>query len=148
MGNWRTVNITGTMSEKDATALRGRLGYSLDRNDPAIDQFGPLSFDRDKPSICGINDWPRPVVNARGNLAERGYTPEDVRGELEKLLRIAPTMMLIVHCGGDYESDECVATIRTGEGLAVLGPPEVERIEPMSDDQARLNMLRALTCQG
>lgn len=144
MGNWRTVNITGTMSQQDAVALRDWLGYSHEPGDPAWERFGPLSFNRVQPSICGINNWVGPKVSVSGNLAERDYTPEDVRDELEKLLRIAPTMMLVVHCGGDWESDECVATIRTGEGLAVLLPPEVEKIEPMSDTQAQLNMLRAL----
>lgn len=144
MGNWRTVNITGTITESDIPALRERLGYSHRRGFLSEQQFGPLSFNIDRPSLCGINDWVRPQVSAVGNLAERDYTPEDVRAELQELLAIAPSMMLVVHCGGDWESEECVATIRTGEGLAVLLPPEVERVEPVSDAQAGFNLMRNL----
>lgn len=142
MGNWRTVNLSGTIAEADIAPLRARLGYHYGPG--GFDNFGPLSFSTEKPSLCGLNDWVRPEVNAVGNLAERDYTPEDVRAELEQLLTIAPSMMLVIHCGGGYETDECVATIRTGEGLAVLLPPEVEKIAGISDEQATANLFRAL----
>lgn len=141
MGNWRTVNVTGTIAEADITPLRARLGYTHEPGDPGWEHFGPLSFNLDKPSLCGLNNWVRPNVSAAGNLAERDYTPEDVRAELQELLTIAPSMMLVVHCGGDWESDECVATIRTGEGLAVLLPPEVEKVTGPSEGQIMGNFL-------
>lgn len=143
MGNWRTVSMTGMIAAAETGPLREELGYSVRRN-TGFDRFGPLSFDIDSPSLCGLNDWVAATVNRCGNLAERGYTPEDVRAELERLLRIAPSMMLVVHCGGDYESLDCVATIGTGEGLAVLLPPEVAKIEGISDEQARHNLMQAL----
>ena len=90
----------------------------------------------------------RPKVSAIGNLAERDYTPQDVRDELEELLEIAPSMMLVVHCGGDWESDECVATIRTGEGLAVLLPPEVEKLMEIPEAQAYGNLMANLYRRG
>jgi len=150
MGNWRTVNMTGTMSEQDAAALREYLGYPgywhRDQDDhPAHQHFGPLSFCRDQPSLCGINDWPAAVVNRAGNLAERDFDVEDVAATLRELLAIAGTMMLKVHCGGDYESLECVATISVGEGLVAIGKPEVELLAEIPDGQVRLNMVRALT---
>lgn len=144
MGNWRTVNITGTMSEHDAGMLREYLGYTHDLDDPAFSRFGPLSFNRQQPGIFGLNDWVSPSVSACGNLAERDYSVEDVAEELRKLVAIAGTLLLKVHCGGDYESDECIATISVGEGLVVVGKPEVERVEPVSDGQAQANLLRAL----
>lgn len=143
MGNWRTVNVTGTIAEADIPALRERLGYTYD-SPSGFDHFGPLSFSTDSPSICGLNNWVHAVVNATGNLAERDYSPEDVRAELQQLLAIAPSMMLTVHCGGDWESDDCVATIRTGEGLAVLLPPEVESISGPSDAQMNANLMANL----
>jgi hypothetical protein len=143
MGNWRTVNITGTIAADEVGPLRERLSYSYDRPD-GFDNFGSLSFNRERPSLCGIGDWPATSVSAIGNLAERGYSPEDVRAELERLLEIAPSMMLTVHCGGDYETDECVATIRTGEGLAVLLPPEVEKIAEIPGAQAFGNLMANL----
>jgi hypothetical protein len=143
MGNWRTVNMSGTIAEADIPALRERLSYSY--NTPGgFDNFGPLSFSTDSPSLCGLNNWVRPVVNATGNLAERDYSPEDVRAELEKLLAIAPSMLLVVHCGGDWESDDCVATIRTGEGLAVLLPPEVASVSGPTAEQMQANLMANL----
>lgn len=150
MGNWRTVNMTGTMSEQDAAALREYLGYSHRfvtsgaARDPAWERFGPLSFNREQPSLCGLNDWPAPVVNRIGNLAERGYSVEDVAETLRELLTIAGTMMLKVHCGADWEELDCVATISVGEGLVAVGKPEVARIEEIPDAQAEANLLRAL----
>lgn len=151
MGNWRTVNMTGTMNERDAAALRQYLGYSHRfitsgaARDPAWDHFGPLSFCRDQPSLCGIGDWPAPTVNRAGNLAERDYSVERVAEHLRELLTVAGTMLLKVHCGGDYESLDCVATISAGEGLVAIGKPEMERIGAMSDEQAELNAIRALS---
>lgn len=146
MGNWRTVNMTGTMTEQDAAALREYLGYSFRTgNNPEMDRFGPLSFNRDQPSLCGINDWPAPTVNRAGNLAERGYDVEDVADELRKLVALAGSMLLTVHCGGDYESLDCTATIRVGEGLVAVGKPEVEKLAGIDDDQAVANMFRALS---
>lgn len=128
MGNWRTVSITGSMNARDAASLYEYLGYSYAPKNPAMDHFGPLSFNRDQPSLCGLNNWVNTTVNACGNLAERNYSVEDVAEELRKLLSVAGTMLLKVHCGGDWESEKCVATINVGEGLVVVGEPEVESI--------------------
>lgn len=134
------------MTAQDAEALREYLGYSFRaRNDPAREHFGPLSYCREQPSLCGLNDWPAPVVNRAGNLAERDYDVDDVAEELRKLVAVAPSMLLTVHCGGERESTDCIATIRGGEGLVVVGKPEVKTIKAMGDGQATLNMLRALS---
>lgn len=134
MGNWRTVNVTGTMSEADAQALRAHLTY--DFGDTAtFDRFGPLSFSRKSPSLCGLNDWPRETVNACGNLAERDYSVEDVADELRKLVHIAPSMLLKIHCGGEYESDDCIATISVGEGIVAVGKPEQAKVAGPSEAQ-------------
>lgn len=143
--------MAGTMSERDAAALREYLGYPgywhHDWDHPARKHFGPLSFCRDQPSLGGINDWPAPEVNRAGNLAERDYDPDDVAAQLRELLAVAGTMLLTVHCGGDWESLDCVATIRVGEGLVAIGKPAVERIRPMSEEQADLNVIGALTAR-
>lgn len=148
MGNWRTVNIVGTMSPQDAQALRAHLGYpgywkDVD-NDPAWQRFGPLSFCKDQPSLCGVNDRPAPVMDRAGNLAERDYSVDDVAKTLRELLTVAPSMGLKVHCGGEYESLECVATVTVSGGAVTVGPPEIPELKPMSDEQGQLNMLRAL----
>jgi hypothetical protein len=144
MGDWRTVNVVGTMSEQDAAVLRKHLGYSWDRHDPAMEHFGPLSFNREHPGLAGLGDWPAPQMNRCGNLAERDYSVDDVAMCLRELVRIAPTMLLKVHCGGEYESQECVATISVGEGLVVIGAPEVATVSPAPEEQVRENLLRNL----
>ena len=140
MGNWRTVNITGTISDNDVPALRERLGYSYERNFTE-QHFGPLSFSTDRPSLAGLNNWVAPTVFACGNLAERDYSVEDVADELRDLVTIAPSMLLKVHCGGDWESEECIATISVGEGIVAVGKAEVAKVAPVSDAQAAGNLM-------
>lgn len=146
MGNWRTVNITGSIDEAEVPLLRERLGYSIGTSsgDPGWEHFGPLSFNRDSPSLCGLNNWVRPVVFACGNLAERDYGVKAVAETLRELLAIAPSMRLKVHCGGDWESETCIATITVANGTVETGPPEVERVAPVSDGQAAGNPQRNL----
>lgn len=146
MGNWRTVNITGTMTEADAAALREYLGYTYEDGDSAWARFGPLSFCRGKPSLCGINRWPAAKIDVIGNLAERDYDPDDVVKHLRELIRIAPSMSLVIHCGDDYESLNCIATIRVGEGLVCrMKQPEVQQVKSISDEQATVNLIQALS---
>lgn len=145
MGNWRTVNLIGTMTEQDAAKLRDYLGYSHELADPGWKRFGPLSFNRHQPSMCGINAWPARAMDVVGNLAERGYDVEDVAEHLRELVEIAGSMLLKVHCGGDYESLDCVATVSVGEGVVAVGKPDVEQLKPISDAQVELNVIRALS---
>jgi hypothetical protein len=109
-----------------------------------MDNFGPLSFSIESPSLCGLGDWPGEQVDRYGNLAERDYSPEDVAEELRKLVHIAPSMLLKVHCGGDWESDDCVATISVGEGLVVVGKPERETINRPPTEQMMGNLMANL----
>jgi hypothetical protein len=143
MGNWRTVNITGAIDERHVEPLRERLTYSFDRPD-GFDNFGPLSFNPERPGLAGLNGWVQPTVSACGNLAERDFSVEDVAEELRKVLPVSPSMLLKVHCGGDWESDECVATISVGEGLVVVGKPEVEKITGPSEAQMMGNFMANL----
>jgi hypothetical protein len=123
-----TVNVVGTMTEDDAAKLRELLDYG----DVMSDRFGEvfsepyacLSYSSHSPGLCGLGAWPAAEMNACGNLAERDFTVEDVAGGLRALVHHAPSMLLKVHCGGDYESDQCVATILAGEGLVAIRPPQ------------------------
>jgi hypothetical protein len=136
--------MTGTMTAEHAAALRDWLGYSYEPGDEAMDHFGPLSFSLDSPGLAGLGDWPAETVSRCGNLAERDYSVEDVAEELRKLVHLAPSMLLRVHCGGEYESDECVATISVGEGLVAAGKPERETVEGPSEAQMLGNFARNL----
>lgn len=138
-----TVNIIGTMTPEDAVKLRAHLGYSFDPGDSGWDRFGPLSFDRDQTSICGLGSWPAPAIDRVGNLAERNYDPENVADHLRELVTVAGSMLLKVHCGAEYESTRCVATVSVGEGVVAVGKPEVEQLKPLDEGQMTANLLRA-----
>ena len=144
MGNWRTVNITGTIArQSEVDALRKHLDYGnpgYENGD--YSHFGPLSFNTARPGLTGLGCWPALRIARRGNLAERDYSVKDVAETLRELVLIAPTMLLKVHCGGDYESDECVATISVGEGLVAIGKPEVETIKGPSEEQMLANFMQ------
>ena len=146
MGNWRTVNVIGTIArQSEVDALREHLDYG----NPAYENgdyshFGPLSFNTTRPGLCGLGDWPALQIARCGNLAERDYSVKDVAETLRELVRIAPTMLLKVHCGGDWESDECVATISVGEGLVAIGKPEVETIDGAPEEQMLSNFMQNL----
>jgi hypothetical protein len=147
MGDWMTANIVGTMHADDVRALRAVLdrgpGYSWPNwGEP----YACLSFSSARPGLAGLGAWPAMTMSRCGNLAERGFTVEDVHKALEALVPLAPSMLLKVHCGGPYESEECIATISVGEGLVVTGKPEQATVNGASEDQMlthlMTNMLR------
>ncbi len=155
MGNWRTVNITGTMSAADALALDPLLDQrDLENREVWGKPYACLSYDSISPGLCGLGNWPvmlaavysdpGHVPTRCGNLAERDYSVEDVADALREMVRVAPSMLLKVHCGGEYESDECVATISVGEGLVVVGKPEQPTVAGPPEDQMMGNLFANL----
>lgn len=148
MGNWRTVNMSGSMSAGDAAKLTRILEYDFGSGADGLkvwsEPYACLAFNPRNPGLCGLGAWPRETVSACGNLAERGYSVDDVRKALDALVIIAPSMLLKVHCGGEYESDECVATISVGEGLVVVGKPERATVAGPSTDQMMGNLFANL----
>lgn len=141
MGNWRTVNIEGTIDQADVPAAIARVEIGDDWAD-----FHPLAFVG--LSLCGLGRWiPRDggQILQIGNLAERDYSVEDVAGALRTLVAVAPSLTVRVHCGGDWESQECVATITVADGEVSVGPPQVETVGQGMDGQAEGRLLRMLT---
>ena len=148
MGNWRTVNLSGTMSAEDAAKLNDALDYG-ECGGPRYrtvwgSPYACLSFSSTSPGLAGLGGWPAQNVDRCGNLAERDFSVEDVAGALRALVYYAPSMLLKIHCGGDWESQECVATISVGEGLVVVGKPERETIEGPPAAQIQENLMRNL----
>lgn len=124
MGNWRTVNITGTIAAADLPAAREFVNTGEDYG-----RFHPLcnyGF-----SICGLGDWVREEVLACGNLSERDYSLEDVAQTLRWMVEVVPSLHLKVHCGGDWESVDCIATVTVADGGVTVGPPEVAQLGGM-----------------
>lgn len=119
MGNWRVVEIVGAIASEDIGVAREFVNTGED-----WDRFHPLCYYG--PLVCGLGDWVYENVRAVGNLAERDYLVEDVASTLRELATLAPSTRLKAHCGGEYESFTCVATITVSDGEVTVGPPEVE----------------------
>jgi hypothetical protein len=121
MGNWRTVTIIGSISAEDAPAARQYINIGKD-----YDRFHCLC-NTGSVSLCGLDGW-MPAgggqIRAVGNLSERDYGVEDVAEVLTVLAGLAPSLALKVHCGGEWESDECIATVTVADGTVTTGPPE------------------------
>lgn len=137
MGNWRRVQIIGTCDESDVRPLRVALDPGRDYSN-----FHPLVCG----GICGLPNWAKPEIAVVGNLAERGYDADSVAETLTDLAKTAPSLRVKVHCGSDYEDAPCTATVTLGEdGVAIVGPPEVEAIPDLDEGQMHRNMLAQLS---
>lgn len=121
MGNWMTVNIVGTIAPDDLPAAKAFVNTGGDHN-----RHNPLcnyGF-----SVCGLDDWTAEQVQACGNLSDRDYTVEDVAEALRLMVVVVPSLALKVHCGGDYESEDCIATVTVADGVVSVGPADVPKV--------------------
>lgn len=130
MGNWRTVYIVGKCHSDEVDALRQAVCVDFRKE---RGRFHCLCYSG--PSLCGLTNWPAERINAVGNLAERNYSVEDVAASLRNLIKIAPSLDIKIHCGGDWEAKECVATVQAANGkVAILGP-ELEILPAIPETQ-------------
>ena len=147
MGNWRTVRIIGTCNADEVAPLREELmSYERIRRLP-VSQWGdfhcgPLTISN---GIMGLGDWTGERIDAHGNLFERDYSVEEVAWQLTELAKVAPSLAVKVHCGGDYEDTRCVATITLQDGAATIGEPEVKDVgDLVGDGDFSERVMRAL----
>jgi len=134
MGNWRTVWIVGTVSPDEVNPLRDKCFFDVGFGGHG--EYHCLSFTIPC-SCCGIDDWVAKKMNRVGNLAERDYAVEDVAKKLEELVKVAPSLDIKVHCGGDFEDKKCVATIIVKDGKVTTVKPEVEILPEQSVDDMK-----------
>ena len=136
MGNWMTVNIKGICGIEDLDALRKALEHGKD-----YENFHCLVGG----GICGLPNWASKEINAVGNLAERDYSVQDVAEQLEKLHKIAPSLLVDVHCGGANESKICQKTVRLlPEGkVEIVGALQPE-IPELDKDVMAKNMMKQM----
>lgn len=136
MGNWMTVNLRGTLAAEDVAKATEFLTVNDDWSN-----FGPLSY---SPGLCGLGEWAREVISANGNLSERDYSTDSVVDFLRGLVAVAPSLNLKVHCGGDYESKTCVATITVHDGDVSVGDPEVAQVGGADQDAVLGRLFKAM----
>ena len=136
MGNWRMIEMAGTVAPADGKRIhegiielsRYVVGESSAnrRHREAKVGFTVSALRYGSTDLTGwFWDWPTGQINECGNLFERSYDPDDVLRDCVSLASFAPSLDLVVHCGGEYQSNLCLATIRVKDGTATLGPPEV-----------------------
>lgn len=145
MGNWRTVMIVGTCPQDQVDPLRDKLRFSVDS-----DGWGGLLEEAEclwvSAGLCGLGEWPEARMNVGGNLFERDYGVDDVRRALDACAAAAPGLDVKVHCGDDWESSKCIATVTKQPGsAAVVGDPEVPEVFGASEESIRLRMQSHMT---
>lgn len=144
MGNWRTVNIQGTIDPKHIGVLKNTLNIDIDNDDENFD-WDPLCYSARHPSLCGLNEWiEREQISAIGNLFERDFSVEDVADHCRELIKVAPSLNILIHCGGEYEDLDCVNTIVVKGGGVFIDPPHVQRLMEQPAGQAMWNIMQIL----
>lgn len=131
MGNWRRVHIVGSVEPKDVVSLL----LVIDLSDPRRLEYVDFHCLAHTAGLGSLPMWALPDINARGNLAERNYTVQDVADTLEMLAGHAPTLDVKAHVGDAYESEECVATVVLKDGQVEIRDPEVEQVLAPPDSQ-------------
>ena len=141
MGNWRTVNIEGTIDPKEVDKATEFLVY--ENGDGESWARGCLGFSY---ALCGLQDWINDsgVIYAIGNLSERDYDNDDIERELTHLARMCPSLELTLHSGSDYESLVCSATFHVKDGVVKRCNPEVEMIKEIPREIMQIRLYRAL----
>ena len=145
MGNWRTVRIVGTCPPDQVEALREACRYypyeemkRREKQGMAFDEaMGATHCLAISDGFGGLRDWPAEVMDVGGNLFERNFVVEDVAETLEKLSESAPGLSVKVHCGNDWESEICIATVKLNNGKATVGPPEVKSVQGIAEDELK-----------
>lgn len=137
MGNWTTVHISGSCETDDLPALKEAVNTGED-----WEAFHCLS---NTGGLCGLGDWTGETMSAIGNLAERDYGVESVAEQLKELVKVAPSLSLVVHVGGDYESLDCIATVKCKDGAVTIHKPEITTLPSIPEGQIMGNLIMALT---
>lgn len=120
----------------------------------ALSQALALDWERDwhclmsGSGLCGLPNWASETINAIGNLIERNYTVDDVAEALKRLAGVAPSLAVKVHCGGDWESLDCVATVTLVDNEVTVGSPEMLKIPKIPEAQMLGHFFQAITRRG
>ena len=136
MGNWRTVNIIGSVNTNEAKEMRKILSEDIFGDDFDWSRPDPVSCVRFVKSLAGLNEWVKESgdINAIGNLSERDYDNDDIYNALVFLAENFPSLKLTLHSGSDWEDLTCSATFEVKDGVVTKLPPKIERLQEISSD--------------
>ena len=142
MGNWRTVNITGSMDPREAKDMIDFLTYGDNWSKWDTDA-APLLINE---SLCGLNQWvsDNGTIDAIGNLAERDFDNGDIEKALIYLAQKYPSMKLTLHSGSNWEELQCTATFHVEGGVVRRCEPEVEMIHAIPEGQGMMRLMKIL----
>ena len=154
MGNWRIVEITGTCPPDQVNALRA--ACELEYPDFAFEQLAEairageelpvdphcLSWTQ-RGSLCGLERWVAEEISSSGNVG-KDVDEEEVAEALADLAQIAPGLRVVIHMGGDRESEECVSAVMLGDDGVVIGPPLIDIVRGVGDEEIGIRMERML----
>jgi len=142
MGNWRSVEISGSCPADQVQGLRVAATAPdwLEENTGNRIEHCLL----ESRSLCGLGAWTSEKIEANGNLYERDFSIANVADALRFLSAAAPELEMVVHCGGDWESRECVATVRLKDGVVHVGDPEILHVAKISEEAIQTNLLSQL----
>jgi hypothetical protein len=138
MGNWRHAQLRGTLASRDIAAAEDFVSVDYERWHPLA--YNPVSG----PGLGSLGMWVAEEIHADGNLSERDYSDDSVVDTLRRLVEVAPSLVLKVHLGDDWESEICTSTITVFEGAVDLGEPEVRTVPGVSNSVAFRRLLAYL----
>lgn len=141
MGDWRRVQVIGTCGAADTSKLKAHLNCTNHMDDSMWDRFGPLSH---AGTLGAVPNWAREQFDAIGTLAERGFSPEEVKEQLEKLVEIAPSLKCRIHVG-ELTTAKCEATVVVVDGKVEVCDPEVEEVPDAPTGQFESDLFAALS---
>ena len=127
MGNWRTVDMKGSIDKESVRDIRSFL--SVERLRKCEGATGTMCFTMGH-SLCGLNRWVNDdgSIDVSANLYERDFDNDDIEKALNILAKRYPSLSLTLHSGSDWESLACSATFHVKDGIVIRCPPEVEMI--------------------
>lgn len=146
MGNWRTVQVSGTIATDEAAVAIEMQRYSLRDLDPKKEP-NCLSWS-EPPGLVGLGQWilPNGEIQGHGNLFERDYSLEVVEGTLRQLAIRFPSLNMVLHAGGENEDPTCAATFWVRDRHVVRLDPQVAEVQETSEDEMlerlRQNLMR------
>lgn len=146
MGNWRTVELKGKMSNQDD--VKGIIEYlTVDRKDyeskASEDGIFYLQFGS---GICGINQWvgSNGEIDVCGNVYERDCEVDDLERELNRIAACYPSLDMVLHVGGDYEDTNCVASFIVRDGLVQKVEPLINELSGINSGYMKQNFMKAI----